>query len=294
MANSDNEMVTRRTRMLLKSQAFPSLLHPDDHSFDFIKSHRPLSKLLSPLTVMKVLKTGSRAEQVYIPDSDIDYMYEIGPMTITDSGFQTSSSNDCIDVMKNFVMKLNKILSKRPAFQCFPTEYPGFYRIIDKDGGYVYPLMVQSIVSPIIDMANKLSVLNKPFATLKKMHEAGEDSKDKQSGLPRKMRKMEELTNGQVSVDTFLIQNTNINNEDRMLNTRIPHKDEDVVIALRLTEWPQHIWEKFIEAQPDLLRDQRRMLKGKYCYLCSTLYKRVTFFDNFEDALHIKHNFYRI
>ena len=50
--------------MILKSISYPSLLYPDENDFDFIKSSKPLSTYLFPLTVVKVLKTGSRAEQV--------------------------------------------------------------------------------------------------------------------------------------------------------------------------------------------------------------------------------------
>ena len=50
--------------MILKSISYPSFLYPDENNFDFIKSSKPLSTYLFPLTVVKVLKTGSRAEQV--------------------------------------------------------------------------------------------------------------------------------------------------------------------------------------------------------------------------------------
>ena len=58
MEDIDEECV-----MILKSISYPSFLYPDENNFYF-KSSKPLSTHLFPLTVVKVLKTGSRAEQV--------------------------------------------------------------------------------------------------------------------------------------------------------------------------------------------------------------------------------------
>ena len=58
--------------MILKSIPYPSLLYPDENDFDFIKSSKSLSTYLFPLTVVKVLKTGSRAEQLCL------YIYNKG------------------------------------------------------------------------------------------------------------------------------------------------------------------------------------------------------------------------
>ena len=58
------EDIDEECLMILKSVSYPSFLYPDENDFDFIKSSKPLSAHLFPLTIMKVLKTGSRAEQV--------------------------------------------------------------------------------------------------------------------------------------------------------------------------------------------------------------------------------------
>lgn len=53
MEDIDEECV-----MILKSTSYPSFLYPDENNFYF-KSSKPLSTHLFPLTVVKVLKTGS-------------------------------------------------------------------------------------------------------------------------------------------------------------------------------------------------------------------------------------------
>ena len=58
------EDINEECVMILKSISYPSFLYRDENDFDFIKSSKPLSTHLFPLTVLKVLKTGSRAEQV--------------------------------------------------------------------------------------------------------------------------------------------------------------------------------------------------------------------------------------
>ena len=59
MKDIDEECV-----MVLKNISYSSFLYPDENDFDFNKFSKPLSTHLFPLTVLKVLKTGSRAEQV--------------------------------------------------------------------------------------------------------------------------------------------------------------------------------------------------------------------------------------
>ena len=59
MKDIDEECV-----IILKSISYPSFHYPDENDFDFNKSSKLLSTHLFPLTVVKVLKTGSRAEQV--------------------------------------------------------------------------------------------------------------------------------------------------------------------------------------------------------------------------------------
>ena len=58
------EDIDKKCVMVLKSISYSSFLYPDENDFDLNKSSKPLSTHLFPLTVLKVLKTGSRAEQV--------------------------------------------------------------------------------------------------------------------------------------------------------------------------------------------------------------------------------------
>jgi len=69
--------------MVLQSQAYPSLMSEDETDYICMKSNLPMSQAFSPPTIMKVVKIGSRAEQLYLPESDIDYIFEIGPMEIS-------------------------------------------------------------------------------------------------------------------------------------------------------------------------------------------------------------------
>ena len=40
-----------------------------------------MTKLVSMFPmIVQVIKCGSRAEQIYLESSDIDYMYEVGPL----------------------------------------------------------------------------------------------------------------------------------------------------------------------------------------------------------------------
>ena len=42
-----------------------------------------MTKLVSMFPmIVQVIKCGSRAEQIYLESSDIDYMYEVGPLLV--------------------------------------------------------------------------------------------------------------------------------------------------------------------------------------------------------------------
>ena len=70
-------------QFLLKCQFFPALFHKDKEKdkYQIIKSDDKVSKYMFPM-IVQVTKCGSRAEQIYLESSDIDYMYEVGPLLV--------------------------------------------------------------------------------------------------------------------------------------------------------------------------------------------------------------------
>ncbi|XP_066919734.1 uncharacterized protein [Clytia hemisphaerica] len=104
---------------------FSSLLigrEKDDviHHFD---DQFPPSNLHFP-TVIKAYKSGSVSEKLDIEDSDLDYIYEIGPAIVRDK------SNIALDSVEN-------------TFYHVKTPNDGFYRIEDRDGKFIYPVCLQ-------------------------------------------------------------------------------------------------------------------------------------------------------
>ncbi|XP_066919873.1 cyclic GMP-AMP synthase-like receptor 2 [Clytia hemisphaerica] len=75
-------------------------------------------------TVIKTYKSGSVSEKLDLEDSDLDYIYEIGPAIVRDK------SNNTLDSVEN-------------TFYHLKTLNDGFYRIEDRDGKFVYPVCLQ-------------------------------------------------------------------------------------------------------------------------------------------------------
>ena len=54
---------------------------PNQEFYEVVKSAEKLSSLMFPM-IAQLVKTVSRADKVYLDNSDIDYMYEIGPIMV--------------------------------------------------------------------------------------------------------------------------------------------------------------------------------------------------------------------
>ena len=151
------------TKFLLKSWSFKAVLFKDEQPdfYRVIKSNDVVSKLMFPM-VVQAIKTGSRADQIYLDSSDVDYMYEVGPMIV--------ASN----TSKNFVNSGKEILFLRS------TRNIGFYTISDKDGGFIYPVVMQTKLAPIIREVKQIALLKETSAALPILNEslvrADEDS----------------------------------------------------------------------------------------------------------------------
>ena len=152
-------------KFLLKSWSFRAVLFKDEQPdfYRVIKSNDVVSKLMFPM-VVQAIKTGSRADQIYLDTSDVDYMYEVGPMSVA-----TNTS-------KNF----NSVNSGDEVLFLRSTRNVGFYTISDKDGGFIYPVVMQTKLAPIIREVKQVALLKETSAALPVQNEsltqADEDS----------------------------------------------------------------------------------------------------------------------
>jgi len=144
------------------------------------------------------------------------------------------------------------------------TENPGFYNIADFNGAYVYPLIVQSIALPIIEVAVKLSKLDKPFAALTNMAEHIKEEKKNPDyeGMYLPLG-LHHVPPESVTIMTSIDAKFEENNEKITDKIIMPIWDEDKVVALRVHEWPT-VWESYISRIPESLRRERENLKGRY------------------------------
>ena len=127
----------------LKCQFFPALFHKDKEKdkCQIIKSDDKVSKYMFPM-IVQVIKCGSRAEQIYLESSDIDYMYEVGPLLVGRKRF------------------------KKKTFYFDITNNPGFYTVCDEEGGYLHPMALQSRFATVIHGVKQVASLEKTSATL--------------------------------------------------------------------------------------------------------------------------------
>ena len=153
ISNLPDERIENRAQFILKSCFFQPLFHEDLYRdfYEVVKSDDKISVLMFPM-IVKVIKTGSRADRTYLAKSDIDYMYEVGPVSIL-----TKSKKDYTKVPVG--------PSDKSLYLC-STENRGFYRIQDKDEGYVYPRVLQSKLAPIIRDVKQVALLEKSKANL--------------------------------------------------------------------------------------------------------------------------------
>ena len=81
MGNPQNN--DKIAKFLLKSLSFEAIIFEDKEEcgYEIIKSGYNVSQYTFPM-VMQAIKTGSRADRIYLETSDVDYMYEIGPLVV--------------------------------------------------------------------------------------------------------------------------------------------------------------------------------------------------------------------
>ena len=117
MGNPQNN--DKIAQFLLKSLSFEAIIFEDKEEDVYeIKSGYNVSKYTFPM-VMQAIKTGSRADRIYLETSDVDYMYEIGPLVVQ-------------EMPKKF---------KKGSFKLYymRTDNAGFYTIRDSSGDYLLP-----------------------------------------------------------------------------------------------------------------------------------------------------------
>ena len=95
---------------------------------------KPVSSTLFPM-ITRVVKTGSRAEQLFLGSSDVDYIYEIGPVKVKSEIDQKST--------KYFQFKYVK------------TKNCGFYSVDDQYGDSLYSTVLQTKLAPMLKSALK-------------------------------------------------------------------------------------------------------------------------------------------
>ena len=212
ISSLSDEQIENRAQFVLKSCFFQPLFLEDlDQDFyEVVKSDDKISISMFPM-IVKVIKTGSRADRTYLAESDIDYMYEVGPLSVL-----TKSK-------KNYT-KVPAGSSDESLYLC-STENRGFYRIQDKDKGYMYPRVMQSKLAPIIRDVKQIAFQEESKAT--------------------------------VPLNNRNSYRKNIKNFDENL------RDEDTVIAFKCMEWPRDIWEDFSDRNPKHIEDLMPVLKGK-------------------------------
>ena len=148
-----DEQIENRAQFILKSCFFQPLFYEDLHQdfYQVVKSDGKISILMF-LMIAQVIKTGSRADRTYLPKSDIDYMHEVGPLSVL-----TETKKD--------YTKIPAGSSDESLYLC-STENSGFYRIQDKDKGYVYPRVMHSKLAPIIGDVKQVTLLEESKANL--------------------------------------------------------------------------------------------------------------------------------
>ena len=145
----------------------------------------------------------------------------------------------------------------------------------DRDGGYIHPLQVQSMIGPMIQAANKLSSYNNPLPALQQIEEGKKPQKELIKDLPEgsihpyahEIKELHAPTQDltqmekQAVLENFQKQVNELTLRDLKEEIRIPVKDEDIVIALPLSHWPKTIWNSSINRLPKCLKNDREAFK---------------------------------
>ena len=145
--------INNLAHFLLKSQSFQAIIRKDEEPefYRIIKSGGEISELMFPM-VVQAIKTGSRADQLYLKRSDIDYMYEVGPLVV---GRKQNQSEKELNTTTNNV-----------SLHFSNTKNAGFYTISDKKDGYMFPVAMQSKLAPMIREVKQVASLKETSAAL--------------------------------------------------------------------------------------------------------------------------------
>ena len=200
-----------RAQFQLKCQLFPALFHIDknEDKYQIIKSDEKVSEYMFPM-IVQVIKCGSRAEQIYLDFSDIDYIYEVGPLLVGRKRF-----------LKN-------------KFYFNTAKIPGFYTVCDEKGGYLYPMSLQSSFASVIHGVKQLASLETTSAAL--------------PSIPLPPGTLREISSG-LAMQMFIHHEWHSLNFFGMGNNQVK-SDEDSVIALKCQKWPKDVWKKFKKRKP--------------------------------------------
>ena len=137
----EDEVKARIGNCLLKLAVFPALFHmfPDENPmvYEIVGNciDRPVSSTLFPM-ITRVVKTGSRAEQLFLgKESDVDYIYEIGPVKVKS--------------------EIDRASPKYFQFKYVKTVHSGFYYVDDQYGDSLYSTVLQTKLAPMLRSALK-------------------------------------------------------------------------------------------------------------------------------------------
>ncbi|XP_066927012.1 uncharacterized protein [Clytia hemisphaerica] len=165
----DDQQLQKMVQFILKTRSYQACFFQDENtdSLDLIKTKAPISYLMFPIAT-KAIKTGSRSEQVYLQDSDVDYIYEIGPLLVEE------------------VSLLNKIINLRKHSLWYKeTKHAGFYTVIDDEGGHIAAVAMQAKIDSSAKSIKLLSERKEVSAVLTTNQNAEDDKDDDSLGEDR-------------------------------------------------------------------------------------------------------------
>ena len=240
----EDEVKERIGNCLLKLVVFPALFHmvPDENRdvYEIVGNciDQPVSSTLFPM-ITRVVKTGSRAEQLFLgKETDVDYIYEIGPVKVK-----------------------SEIDRASPKFQLkyVKTVNSGFYSVDDQYGDSLYSTVLQTKLAPMVRSALKdIALLEETKAALPVEEKRSNETsiEDEQSS--------NETWDGYSVIDMLSLTKAAL--QEKLSNHRSPFDKtsrEDVVIALKVDSWPDDVWKEFSMAHEKIWnRNVVQKLKG--------------------------------
>ena len=121
--------------------------------------------------VTKAIPTGSRVERLFTEASDVDYIIECGPISVTPrrqtrgSSSQSKNMVPRLSSMRLRYRKMPSVHSRYPGstssnFYCKATNHPGFYKVFDRQGLNIHPGVLQIQLAPyLMKLSGSSSIL---------------------------------------------------------------------------------------------------------------------------------------